>query len=167
MPKPTGHLLRTPEGCDLVLERAFECDVHRAWALITDPDLLDQWFGRWSGDAGPGKTIQVVMRFEEADEPQDVVIEECIPPRYLGLKMGQGSDAWRFSLELTPGPLGAGLRLSHHLSDPALAASIGPGWDYYLDMLAATQEERDLPGWDDYYPALATHYAQAATQLGE
>lgn len=161
MPEPTGQLMLTPEGCDLVLERAFEGTVEELWANLVEPDRLDRWFGRWSGKPGPGRTVQVVMRFESSDEPQDVVIEECIPPRFLRLRMGPAGDTWRISIELTPGPQGAGLRLSHHLTNPDGAAMVGPGWDYYLDMLAAAVAGRSLPAWDDY-SGLTDHYAQVA-----
>lgn len=154
----------TPEGCDLVLERAVEGSVADLWASIAEPDQLNRWFGTWSGEAGPGRTVQVVMRFEETDEPQDVVIEECLPPRYLRLRMGEGAAIYRVSVELTPGPRGAGLRLSHHLSDPALAAVVGPGWDYYLDMLTAARSERELPSWGDY-ETLAEDYRRIAAEF--
>lgn len=157
----------TPEGCDLVLERAYEGSVDDVWASITDPDRLDRWFGRWSGEGAPGKTVQVVMRFEASDEPQTVVIEDCRPPRYLRLRMGDGASIWRLSVEITPGPSGAGLRLSHHLSDPATATTVGPGWDYYLDMLSAARADRELPRWEDYYPALTGYYERAAAELAD
>lgn len=167
MPKATGQLMLTPEGCDLVLGRAFESPVEDVWASIADPDRLDTWFGRWSGEAGPGRTVQVVMRFEATDEPQAVVIEDCRPPRFLRVRMGEGAAIWRMSLEITPGPLGAGLRLSHHLSDPATAATVGPGWDYYLDMLSAARAGRQLPTWEDYHPALVDRYEQIAAEFAE
>lgn len=164
MATATGQLIRTPEGCDLVLERAFEAGVEETWASIAEPDRLDRWFGRWSGQPGAGKTVQVAMRFEETDEPQDVVIEECLPPRYLRLRMAAGGDTWRLSVELTPGPLGAGLRLSHHLTDPAVASMAGPGWDYYLDMLAAACAEQELPAWEDY-ASLTARYERLVAEF--
>lgn len=165
MPAATGQLIRTPNGCDLVLERAVETSVGDLWASIAEPDRLDQWFGRMSGDPAPGRTVQIVMRFEETDEPQDIVIEECLPPRYLRLRMGTGADSWRISVELTPGPLGAGLRLTQHLTDAAGALAAGPGWDFYLDMLLAARAGRELPVWADYYPALVEHYTNAVERL--
>jgi hypothetical protein len=47
--------------------------------------------------------------------------------------------------------------------DPALADSVGPGWEYYLDRMVAAETGAD-PGalvWDDYYPGLRHHYRVA------
>jgi hypothetical protein len=35
---------------------------------------------------------------------------------------------------------------------------IGPGWEYYLDLLVAATEETERPGFDQYYPALRGAY---------
>jgi hypothetical protein len=37
---------------------------------------------------------------------------------------------------------------------------MGPGWDYYLDRLAAARAGRPLPEWDQYYPAFSSHYKE-------
>jgi hypothetical protein len=52
------------------------------------------------------------------------------------------------------------LRFGQRLTDPETAASVGPGWEYYLDRLVAAEAGNDLTGidFDDYYPALAEHY---------
>ena len=41
------------------------------------------------------------------------------------------------------------------MPDPAIAESVGPGWDYYLDRLVAAETGGDLADvdCDDYYPA--------------
>jgi len=139
--------------------------VEDVWASITEPDRVAQWFGTWTGEAGPGRAVMLTMSFESGAEPEKVVIEGCEPPRLLQLRMSGGPDAWRISVELTPGLPGAGLRLTHHLTDPAVAASAGPGWEYYLDMLAAASQGATLPEWDDYYPAQKDHYERAASEL--
>ena len=47
------------------------------------------------------------------------------------------------------------LTLGQRLHDPAEAADMGPGWDYYLDRLAAARAGTPQPEWETYYPALA------------
>ena len=36
--------------------------------------------------------------------------------------------------------------------------SVGPGWEYYLDMLVASREGDPQPSFDDYYPAQHEYY---------
>jgi len=45
------------------------------------------------------------------------------------------------------------------LDDPTAVESIGPGWEWYLDLLLASREGIPLPSFDDYYPAQAAYYA--------
>jgi hypothetical protein len=37
-------------------------------------------------------------------------------------------------------------------------ARVGPGWEYYLDSLAASREGQPLPTLDAYYPAQKAHF---------
>ena len=51
------------------------------------------------------------------------------------------------------------LTLVQHLDEGADLGSIGPGWEYYLDMLVASRAGDDLPDFGDYYPAQKEYYA--------
>ena len=46
------------------------------------------------------------------------------------------------------------------MSDPAVAADVGPGWDYYLDRLVAAETGGDVAAVDftDYHPADSDYY---------
>ena len=35
---------------------------------------------------------------------------------------------------------------------------VGPGWEYYLDMLVAAHGGQPLPSFDDYFPAQQGYY---------
>ncbi len=52
------------------------------------------------------------------------------------------------------------LLFAQRMSDPEMASSVGPGWEYYLDRLVAAETGGDVADvkWDDYYPALADDY---------
>ncbi len=52
------------------------------------------------------------------------------------------------------------LTFGQRVKDGFDAASIGPGWDYYLDRLIAARAGADLPVWDTYYPEFAPHYRE-------
>ena len=52
------------------------------------------------------------------------------------------------------------LRFVHHLDDGVDVGSVGPGWEYYLDMLVASRDKQELPKFDDYYPAQQQYYQE-------
>ena len=97
---PTGDIVRTPAGVDLVLTRTYSAPIADVWASVTEPERTARWFGAWRGEPGPGRTVQVQMAFEESAPWFDVVIESCAPPRHLVLVMGDGAGASRLELEL-------------------------------------------------------------------
>lgn len=159
-PIPTGRLLQTRRGRDLVLTRTFRAGIEEVWASVTEPERTARWFGRWEGDSGPGRSVRLTMGFEAGAEPCDVLIEECDPPRRLVVSLDDAAGAWLMAVDLIERDGSTELRLTHHLDDSADVASTGPGWEYYLDNLVAAHVGEPLPSWDDYYPAQKAHYEQ-------
>jgi uncharacterized protein YndB with AHSA1/START domain len=152
--KPTGQVL----GNELTLTRVFHAPIDDVWTSVTHPRHTALWFGGWEGEAGPGKTVRLQLVHEKGQPWTDVVIEECEAPRRLVVSMKDDHGAWRIELTLTPKGETTELRFVQPLSDPGLAGDIGPGWEYYLDMLAAARDGKALPSFEDYYPALKQHY---------
>lgn len=149
-------------GGRLVLERRFRAPREDVWAAVTEPGRLERWIGTWSGDPADGQ-----VAFRMTAEGEDVAaetmrIEECEPPSRLRLV----SDGWVLELDLAETPTADGvvttLRFAQVMPLPESAAEIGPGWEYYLDRLAAVLAGRDAAGvaWDEY-PALGAPYAAA------
>jgi hypothetical protein len=70
---------------------------------------------------------------------------------------------WGVKLEITLAQNGSAteLRFVHHLTDRKLARDFGPGWEYYLDNLAAARAGEKLPTFDEYYPSMQAHYTDA------
>lgn len=160
-PTPTGRLIQTARGRDLVLTRSFRASIEDVWASVTESERTARWFGSWIGEAAPGKTVRVTMAFEEGAEPADLVIEACDPPHRLLVSMVDQSGSWLVELALTQRAGMTELVLTHHLDDMADPASTGPGWEYYLDNLVASREDAPLPPWDDYYPSQKAYYERA------
>jgi hypothetical protein len=50
------------------------------------------------------------------------------------------------------------LRFVQHLEPGAEVGAVGPGWEYYLDMLVASRSGGPLPDFGDYYPSQAAYY---------
>ena len=59
-PTPTGWIDCSAEIPVLVFERALPVPIEAAWAVLTESQLTARWIGSWSGEAEPGKTIEVV-----------------------------------------------------------------------------------------------------------
>jgi uncharacterized protein YndB with AHSA1/START domain len=164
---PTGIVTRYGEECRIELSRRLSGPLDDVWAAITDPVRSARWFGPWEGKPGVGRTIKVQLVFEEGQPWSDLRIEACEEPRHLAISMVDEGGEWRLAVELRAVDGGTELDFVQPLSDPANAESVGPGWEYYLDMLCAAYTDSPLPSFDEYYPAQAAYYAeQAAAAAG-
>ena len=155
---PTGRLFPTTAGTDLVVSRSFRAPIEDVWASVTESDRTARWFGGWEGEAGQGRMIKMQMAFEEQAPWFDVLIDVCDPPRRLAVSMADESGHQRLELLLSHADGRTELRLVHHLDSPDAVGEMGPGWEYYLDMLVAAREGRPGPSFDDYYPAMKPYY---------
>lgn len=162
---PTGRLIQTDRGRELLLTRSFRASIEDVWASITEPEQTARWLGAWTGEPGPGRTVRLTMAFEEGAEPSDVRIEACEPPRRLAVAMVDAAGSWLLELELREQDGTTEVRLTHHLDESADPASCGPGWEYYLDNLVAARTDGPLPSFDEYYPAQKAYYEQQAAEL--
>ncbi|WP_113701799.1 SRPBCC family protein [Nonomuraea lactucae] len=159
---PTGRLFRTEKGSDLVLTRTFRAPAEDVWASITEPDRTARWFGPWEGDAGPGRTVKVQLLFEEGAPWYDLRIDACEAPRRLAVSSLDESGAWHLELLLSEVDGGTELRFVQHLETEDGIGEIGPGWEYYLDLLVASRDGTTAPSFDDYYPSLKAYFTDLA-----
>ncbi|GAB3462642.1 SRPBCC family protein [Actinophytocola sediminis] len=160
---PTARLLRTAIGADLVLPRTFRAPATDVWASITEPERTARWFGPWKGDAAPGRTIQVQLAFEDQTPWCDLRIDACEPPHRLAVSMADEFGTWGLELLLSEQRGSTELRLVHHLDTVDTIGEVGPGWEYYLDMLTAARDGAPRPDFDDYYPAMKPYFDELAT----
>lgn len=172
----TGTRETTDDGPVLVLRRTFRATPEDVWAACTEPGRLVRWIGTWDGDPTEGH-----IDFRMTAEGDDVAVERydievCEPPRRLELRSATKmpvSDnpaeamTWVLGLTVTADPR-AGAVPSTTLTftqvldaDTAgsVAASVGPGWEYYLDRLQAAMADQEVLGirWEDYLSG-AEHY---------
>ncbi|XVS60461.1 SRPBCC family protein [Actinosynnema sp. CA-299493] len=162
-PIPTGRLFRTDAGSDLVLTRTFRALADDVWASLTEAERTARWFGPWEGEAAPGRTVKVQMVFEEQEPWMEVRVDACDPPRRLALSMVDEAGTWLLELLLSEVDGVTELRLVHHLSTEEGMGEVGPGWEYYLDMLVASRAGAPLPRFDDYYPSQKEYFEGLAT----
>ncbi|MFI9532475.1 SRPBCC family protein [Nocardia fusca] len=162
--RPTGRLETTPAGHDLVLTRTYRAPIEDVWASITESERTARWFGPWQGEPGPGRTIQVKLSYEEGQPWSEYTVDACEPPYRLALRAVDEHGSWHLEVTLTEHEGQTELVFVHHLISPEQLPEIGPGWDYYLDALGASRTDARRPEFDDYYPALRSHYSGLAGQ---
>lgn len=161
--KPTGTVLRTADGFDLVVRREFKSPIEDVWASITEPERSARWFGTWRGKGGAGETIEVQWAYEEGQPWGEMTITACEPPRRLALTSKDEAGMWRLEVLLSRSGETTELRLIHHMDDTTQAGDNGPGWEYYMDMLTAARAGDPLPSWEGYDEAMRSHFeAEAA-----
>jgi uncharacterized protein YndB with AHSA1/START domain len=164
-PTPTGRLFRTGTGSDLVLSRTFRAPADDVWASVTEPERTARWFGPWKGEAGPGRTVKVQLAFEDETPWCDLRIDACEPPHRLAVSMTDEFGAWHLELLLTETDGSTELRLVHHLTPDDNPGEVGPGWEYYLDLLVTSRDDSPRPDFDAYYPAMKPYFEALAPQV--
>ncbi|WP_127792017.1 SRPBCC family protein [Agromyces sp. LHK192] len=148
--KPTGHFERKADGLYLQFDRLFHAPIEDVWFSLTNPNALKAWIGTYTGRPETGG-IRFQMTAEGEDAPwENVSVLQCEPPHRFHLDVGMEPETWRLHAHLAEGSSLTTLTFAHRLASPADAAEYGPGWDYYLDRLAAARAGAPLPGWDDY-----------------
>jgi len=161
--KPTGRL----RGDDLVLTRTFAAPIDDVWTSLTQSESTARWFGPWervvtSDGAADEKRIRVQMIQEEGKPWMDATIEACEAPRLLTLRTSDGQGEWLLSLHLAESAGITTLELVHHGVKRNAVGEIGPGWEFYLDLLVASREEKPLPKFDAYYPSQKEYFTALA-----
>ncbi|MFW2513890.1 SRPBCC domain-containing protein [Demequina sp. SO4-13] len=167
MVEATGTVVDGEHGPELVFQRLYHLPAREVWAHIAKSDLLEKWIGRWETDKNTGRVIFYMTA--EAGEPQgeECLVRSCSPPHRLMVDVRTPTGTWHLTVGISTNLDGTVLTFAHRLGRDDLA-SIGPGWEYYLDRLSAVLggESADDIAWDDYYPAMSEHYAAMVPEGG-
>ncbi|HYI33272.1 MAG TPA: SRPBCC domain-containing protein [Glaciibacter sp.] len=155
--RPTGRLSHRDDGLYVMMDRLFSAPVIEVWASMTRPAELSKWIGTYSGSPQTG-AVKFLMNAEEGAEWEYVSILECRAPHRFKADFGTGEDTWRALFHLVQGEGMTTLTFGQRLRTPAEVATIGPGWDYYLDRLVAARAGKPMPVWEDYHPAFKQYY---------
>lgn len=148
MPKPTATL---HDAHRWEYRRNLPATASDLWLWITVSELTEQWFGPFVRISDT--EVAVTMTAEEPGPPMNVAIIRCEAPRHLDLDTG----IWQLFLEVGEGYIS----LFHAVENAEEAAAIGPGWEFYLDRLAAAFNGGDVESIDfesDYYPAMSEYF---------
>lgn len=158
MPTPTGQLVPTSQGYDLVATRTLPVAVEHAWDYITESQFTERWIGPWEGIGAEGETIKLYLGFEEGKPGFKAEILECQAPERLRVKTLDDDLPWDLEIQLSDDDGQTELRFTMHDADPSAIGEIGPGWEYYLDQLAAAIAGDPVPEFDDYFPAQRSYF---------
>ena len=168
-----GHRQHRHGDEHVVFTRTFAAPVADVWAACTDPARMERWIGTWTGDPASGEIV-FRMTAEGEDVPEEVyLVEACEPPHRFVLRSrdavpfsedGSGPRvAWQHTLELAEVDGVTTLTFTQVVPDGPvgadMVASVGPGWDYYLDRLVRSVGGAD-PGQVVFEPYLerSEHY---------
>jgi hypothetical protein len=87
-----------------------------------------------------------------------MMIDACEPPRRLAVSSVDEDGGWHLDMTLIENAGVTELRFTQHLTGTEEVGEIGPGWEYYLDVLVAARDGEPTPDFDDYYPAMKEHF---------
>ncbi|GAA3510195.1 SRPBCC domain-containing protein [Dietzia aurantiaca] len=162
---PTASGSLTESGA-VVFTRRLPISREQGWAAVTDPARTARWIGPWSGDPASG-TVELTMTVEEGSPTSTVEVRRCEEPVALVVTTGPGG--WVLTVRVAGDDDEAVISLEQDIPDAESAASIGPGWDFYLDRLVEAEAGRDpdaLRFDPDYYPDLAGYYRELFSGRG-
>ena len=148
---PLGHRATRDGAEHIVFTRTFAAPLGDVWKACTEPKRMERWIGTWTGDPASGE-VAFRMTAEGDDVPEEVyLVEACEPPRRFVVRSrdaapfsadGTGPRVhWEHTLELAEADGVTTLTFTQAVPDgpvgAEMTASVGPGWDYYLDRLVA------------------------------
>ncbi|MDO5669677.1 MAG: SRPBCC domain-containing protein [Corynebacterium sp.] len=157
--EPTGYLSTGPVWPELIITRRIAHVIDAVWNQITDPELLDTWYGTFAGDPAGGEVT--VTTHEVPDAPGTARIDHCEAPHALAVTLQSPAGEWVLSVTLSAEGDDTDLEFRQRLDGLEYAArDLGPGWEYYLDKLVMSLAGEDVATlqWDDYHPVLCEHY---------
>lgn len=165
--RPMTGRRETRDGREvLVLERSFRAGIEDVWAACTEPERMERWIGTWTGDPSKGE-IRFRMTAEGDDVPEEIYdVERCDPPSGFTVRSRDGAPfsadgtgpevRWILTVDLVEvdgiTTLTFTQDVHHDLLGDEMVASVGPGWEYYVERLVAHLDGGEVAGvvWDDF-----------------
>lgn len=153
----------TVDGADsLVVPRNFSHGIEAVWEAVTDPEALKPWIGTWTGDSATGTVVFFMTHEGEEHAGETVTIHACQAPTHLSVTTVTNDDAaveFTIIINLTEEPGVTRMEFVQSVPDPSWGSGMGPGWEYYLDRLAAQLNGEDIEAVDfEKYQAELTPY---------
>lgn len=132
------------DGYELTFERRLGHSTEKVWRVLTERDLLKQWFpADVIGDWKVGEDLQFAFPPGEHEGlPEEVMRGEVVavePLKHLEFSWGK----FRYRCELSPDGDGCLLRFTESYSDRSQIASSATGWEMCIENLEAVLQGDD------------------------
>ena len=156
----TGSLLgwtREVDGSGTVhVEDVYDTGIDELWAAVTEPERLERWLAKVSGDLRVGGTF--AARFTSSWEGPGRV-EVCDRPHRLLLTMQPGTDEeMQIEALLTTESDRTRLVIEERGFPPGVAPDHGAGWQAHIEDLRAYLEGREPAPWKERWQQLVSSY---------
>lgn len=162
-PQPTGRVVRNADGAYVVLDRVFLAPIDDVWGMLTRSYRLAGWMGECRGAAAT-RAVRIRKDIPGMDW-EDVAILECDPPHYFRGEIGaEGGESRRVYWQLTHRDSYTTLTVGQRQEGRILDPITGVRTEYLLNRLVAARAKRPMPNWEDYHPALLSHYERIITE---
>ena len=89
----------------------------------------------------------------------DLTIVACEPPTHLAVSVVDDFGSWHLEATLVETDGVTELTFVHHLEATTEVTDVGPGWEFYLDLLVASRDGTPPPVFEDYDPSMRPYYA--------
>ena len=138
---PLGEISVANDAMQIVFHRHLRAPIEKAWAALTTPERLADWFVNATVDLRAGGTIRAKWA--------DFKITVCDPPRSLAWAWELGGRDTLVRFDLVPEAGGCELTLTHSGLDPrgGPGAGVRAGWHAHLEALPDAIEGRATP-WE-------------------
>jgi uncharacterized protein YndB with AHSA1/START domain len=141
---PMGDVTVTGNTFRVVFDRHYRFPIEKAWAAITIPERLADWFvGAEIDDLRVGGTI-IFKSAGLSDTAMRIVV--CEPPRAFAWTWKIAGKETLVRFDLSPEAGGCRLVLTHS-GVPLAAGGVCPGWHAHLEALPSALEGVSTP-WD-------------------
>lgn len=165
IPQPTGRLVRKDDGVYVVIDRIFRAPIEEVWSYFSRSPRLSQWIGEYTGTPSTGAVKFRMNQEGESAEWENVAVLECSAPHRLHVDVGKAPASLVMYVHLTEASGHTTVTFGQRLRSLTDEASMGVGWDYYLDRLMAAHDGKPMPKWDDYYPRMLDYYETLCREL--
>ena len=163
-----GELGAFPAQGVVRFERVLAVPVERAWAYLTEPELLATWLGRGkpATRAGEGFTLTMLANDDEiaatvtAYEPPNVIAYTWFSKAHEA----PHDDHSRVRFELAPQEAGTQLVLTHSGVLREFYGRSAAGWHSLLDALAASTLGIGPPEFSEVFPRVIDGYEDLARE---